>query len=358
MTDRQIDFLIAAADPVDPDRPDRPLSRAEDALRAAISASPDGAPRCRAPSLRTPLARRAMAVGLMGAAALGAAAFIGVAHTGDGAEPAWAAPVLRAAEASPRMLIGEEGWSITRADEFGVDFGETVFENGGETVQLGWYPPRDRPVDAPSAGSGTTAIEPTTLDGVPVAIARYDGSDRYRAAWRRGGWTIELDGDAASPARFREIVRSLRGAGVDEWLRAMPASAVRPHARGEAVDRMLTGVPLPPGFDLQGLREGAGTVRDRYQLGAEVAGAVSCAWIGRWVAATAAGEAGVARAAAAAMATSHRWAVLRDMNAEGDYPEVLWGLADAMASGAGVPAGKPGVTVAQSYRGGLGCDAP
>jgi hypothetical protein len=42
------------------------------------------------------------------------------------------------------------------------------------------------------------------------------------------------------------------------------------------------------------------------------------------------------------------------MNAEGDYPEVVWELADAMATGAPVSGGVP-LTVRESYVDSLGC---
>ena len=104
---------------------------------------------------------------------------------------------------------------------------------------------------------------------------------------------------------------------------------------------MLRGVPLPPGFDAPA---GEATTRDRYQLGAKVAGAVACAWIERG------GE-----EARRALASAKTWPILHEMNAEGDYPEVLWQYADAFQKGGDVPAGKPGVTVKNSYRDALGC---
>jgi hypothetical protein len=45
------------------------------------------------------------------------------------------------------------------------------------------------------------------------------------------------------------------------------------------------------------------------------------------------------------LATSHDWPVLHEMNETGDYPEVLWGLADQAAAG----------EVPDWYAGGLGC---
>ena len=361
MTDRQIDFLVAGADPVGSARlPEGPLTASEAGLRDAIVDHAGDAPplaRFWPRWTRGHLVRRAVAVGLIGATGLGAAAVIGVNRLGDGAQPAWAAPVLRAAESSPRMLISEDGWSITRADQFGVDFGETVFENGRETIQLNWYPKENRPIEKPHPGSGTTEVAPTTLAGSPVVISYY-GGERYRAAWHQGDWTLEFDGEAASAERFTEILHALRSVGVEEWLNAMPASTVRPDGRAAVVDTMLAGIPLPAGFDVAALRDANGLVNDRYQLGAKVAGSVACGWIGRWMDARAAGDAATIAQSVSAMATSHRWAILREMNAAGDYPEVLWELADAMPGNDDIAAGAPGFKIADSYRDGLGCDAP
>jgi hypothetical protein len=133
----------------------------------------------------------------------------------------------------------------------------------------------------------------------------------------------------------------------------MPASVVLPANTAEAVNEMLDGIPLPNGFDRSKLKAGA-IVRDRYQLGARVSGAVACAWIGQWVQASRSGDAVAATAAVEAMQTSRRWPILREMNREGDYPEVLWGLAVAMKSNTDVRGGKP-TTVAVASRSSLGC---
>ena len=46
------------------------------------------------------------------------------------------------------------------------------------------------------------------------------------------------------------------------------------------------------------------------------------------------------------MATSRDWAILREMDAEGDYPEVVWEMADDLAAG----------RVPEGWRGALGCE--
>ncbi len=71
---------------------------------------------------------------------------------------------------------------------------------------------------------------------------------------------------------------------------------------------------------------------------------MACAWIERG------GD-----EAREALATARRWPILNEMNAEGDYPEVVWQYADAFVTGGDVAAGKPGVTVQDSYRDALGC---
>jgi hypothetical protein len=85
-----------------------------------------------------------------------------------------------------------------------------------------------------------------------------------------------------------------------------------------------------------------------------VAGSVACAWIDRWAQARRAGDGAAEREAADAMATSRRWRVLNEMNADGDYPEVLWEYAAAMASGGTVEGGRA-MSVEESARDGLGC---
>ncbi|MFD0525351.1 hypothetical protein [Paractinoplanes durhamensis] len=84
---------------------------------------------------------------------------------------------------------------------------------------------------------------------------------------------------------------------------------------------------------------------DPYQFGAGVTGLVGCGWISEWLRAQKAGDKAAQQKAADAMSSSHKWKVLNDMNAEGDWPEVFWEIADRMAAGKS-PAG---------YESGIGC---
>jgi hypothetical protein len=67
------------------------------------------------------------------------------------------------------------------------------------------------------------------------------------------------------------------------------------------------------------------------------------------------GDDGTAATAAEAMEGSRNWPILREMDAEGDYPEGVWEYGDAMTGDRTVP-GDRLPTVDDSYKSALGCD--
>jgi hypothetical protein len=120
-------------------------------------------------------------------------------------------------------------------------------------------------------------------------------------------------------ATFRALVATLQPVDVETWLAAMPASVVKPEGRSKVV--------LEPRFDIAPLlRAREDAVLDRYQLGAQVAGAVACAWLDQWVAVRREGDAGSLRQSVGALATSREWQVLLDMNAGAQRLRVAAGL--------------------------------
>jgi len=171
-----------------------------------------------------------------------------------------------------------------------------------------------------------------TVAGTPGVSVRYEGSDSHSAMWYRSGVVYELAGDAGSPDQFFAAARAFQPVDRATLLRALPPSAVKPEQRDAMVNRMLAGIPAPPGFDAVALRS-SGDISDVYQLGAQVAGAVACAWLDRYYTAIVHHDQGVAQDAVAQLHTAHQWRVLNDMNADGDYPEVLWDIADRLARG-------------------------
>jgi len=358
---QRLDARVAAAAPIsDAEVHALALKEAELELLAAIIGEP------RTGTIPRRRRRRALTWSLAAAAAC-AAAVIGVlALTGSrgGSESAFAAEAVRVANAVPRLLIGEPGWKVVRADEFRVDDGEMTFAKGGKRIDLRWLAARQR--DFKTRDRAASADRRSTVDvlGDEAVLFRYEGGPphSYTALWVRGGYLLELRTSGTSrrspvpgAGEFEHILRSLKAVGVEEWLSAMPPSVVLPVDQEKVVAKMLADIPQPGGFDARRLSSQA-SVRDRYQLGARVTGAVSCAWIERWVAAKRSGDTRAAAEAVAAMKTSRRWAILREMSAQGAYPEVLWDIADAMVRGGRTLGGK-GPPVQDAYRSALGCDA-
>jgi hypothetical protein len=293
------------------------------------TATPDVLARARA-GLR-PRRKRPPRVLLLAPVAAAVALAIALTQTGG---PSFAAELVRAAEASPRLLMDD--WKVTRVDEWSGNEGEMTFANGSRTLELRWSSASDAIVIGKDSDRVTAGGR---------SFYRYKGTNDYTAFWKSGDVQVEARALASSPDDFAALLRRLHAVGAETWLRALPPSAVAPADHGSAVDAMLKGLPLPPGFDAAALRTDART-RDRYQLGAQVAGAVACGWIEAWLN----GD----KNAAPALATARDWKVLNDMNAEGDYPEVLWQYADAVVNGGTVPGGKP-LTVKESYKSALGC---
>ena len=291
--------------------------------------------------------------GVAAAAVAAAAAVVGITLSGGSEGQAWSASLVRVAEASPRLLVDEPGWEVTRADQFSVDYGEMTFANGERELDVKWLS-----ASRYEEAVATRVAEMDDLATAPVAggearVFRYPSTNDYVAVWLDGEYTVEVRGLAADGDAFRATLALLDEVDVDTWLSAMPANVIEPAMQAEAVDQMLAGIPLPPGFDPTVIPTGD-AVRDRYQLGAQVAGAVACGWIDRWIAARRAGDVARARDAVEAMATSATWPVLQEMEDEGAFPEVVREYAAAIAGTGVVPGGKP-LTVRRSYQSALGC---
>ena len=71
----------------------------------------------------------------------------------------------------------------------------------------------------------------------------------------------------------------------------------------------------------------------------------TCAWLEDFENAKAHGQQGRADEAARVLGTSRQWPILRQLDAAGDYPEVVWELSDQAVAG----------QVPDWYREGLGC---
>jgi hypothetical protein len=294
----------------------------------------------------------------------------------DGAPaPAFAAPLVRFATASPLALLQLPGWHVVYADEQTNNFGEMHFVRGpaddqgnpkgasfttqaavaGRVASLTWSPPTG---DVPGKVSTGYAPAPTGL-GVTARQFVFEGGspDAFdiTALFRYRGRALAFRATVTSMAMFRRELRALTAVDTTTWLRAMPPSVVKTADSGETVRLMLKGIPLPPGFDAADVR-GARLVHERYQLGAAVTGTVACMWIADWVHARASGDSAMVKRAIAAMATAPTWPVLHEMAREGAWPQVLIGYAQAMPRGV-ITEGKPDMSLAHSADAGLGCSS-
>jgi hypothetical protein len=277
----------------------------------------DSAPASADRSVPAPLRGRRLAFGLGGAlacvAAIAALLLLGGSSVGGSGQPAFAAAAIEVAEANPRLLVTAPGWAVTDAGEFEADEGEIAFANGGRRFAIHWYPARfyrrylhDRALVSKPRRS--------TLLGRTATTVRYgvdrSGAEEYATMLAPAGSVfVEVRGAIGDRAGYDAVLRSLRPVSVDAWLEAMPPSIVGPDARARVVERMLRGVPLPPGLDRAAL-QGEDSVLNHYQLAAKLAKAVSCGWVESWLAANRTRSEARADEAVAAMATWRHWSMM------------------------------------------------
>jgi hypothetical protein len=279
---------------------------------------------------------------------------------------AWAAELVRFAEASPLTLLDAPDWRVDYADESSSNEGEmrflhgdappppqhqlvvtegrpipkAVIEDARRHASLNW---RSGPIGPWKRDRGYDAAAHTTAPvlGATADVYEYRAGDQFAripdyhditALWLDGERVMEFRWAAPSMTAFKSLLADLRRVDTNTWLSAMPASVVKTADRPQAVTAMLRGIPLPPGFDAAGI-PGAKLSKDRYQLGATVAGTVACSWLRVWSQARRAGDTPTVDRAIAAMATAKHWPILREMSRSGAYPQVLEEYAAAMRTG-------------------------
>jgi hypothetical protein len=92
---------------------------------------------------------------------------------------------------------------------------------------------------------------------------------------------VELRAQGLARDAFDRVLADVEHVDVPTWPAALPATIVTPGRVDSAAAKILAGVPLPPGFDVNAL-EAVG-VNDPYQFAAEATGRVGCAWIAEWI---------------------------------------------------------------------------
>jgi hypothetical protein len=260
-----------------------------------------------------------------------------------GATGRWSQVALMAAQRNPRLLIDEPGWVAKTVYGFAEQTGTIDFVKGDHDLEMNWYPAstyqgyrRDRQEVSKPEASG--------IDGWKGQIYTYSPGDFAIQLEPRDGVFVEMrTGGKWDRAAFDQVLTHIIQVDVEKWLEALPPEIVTAGKASEAANKILADVPLPPKLDSSKVQQlGA---NDPYQFGAQVMALVGCGWIGEWDRARKAGDQAAARRAAEALSSSHKWKVLNDMNAAGDYPEVFWEYADKVAAG----------EFPEGYMDGLGC---
>jgi len=362
MNDHELDLLVASAATVSDDEiahwvRDVPFADlCEDIMTTTDfeTSPPDALQLDNVHRLRP--ARRWKRVAVLASAAASIAALLLAVSVRDGGHQskAWAAPLVEFAQRSPLMLIDDNAWRVTRADESSADEGEMTFAGGAQSAELTWRSGPlaewldDRKYDGIDHG-------PHAVVNGTAEVVQYNGTQTFTALWSADDRVLEFRVDGTTADEFGALLDRLVVVDIDTWLRAMPASVISAADQPSVVTEMLAGIPLPSGFETATLVDQA-DVKDRYQLGARIVGAVSCAWIQQWIDATDAGDTALAQSAVNAMTTSSSWPIVLEMRASGDYPDVLQTYVDVMTNGDTASAGGK-ARVIDTYRAALGCEA-
>jgi hypothetical protein len=256
---------------------------------------------------------------------------------------------------APLLLITQPGWRMTYADQYGSDeFGEMRFTDGTSEIGLHWQARKYHEDYVADRRREAEAEWQIAIADQEAVLFQYEGTTDFTAMWVDGNRAFELRGVFPDVDAYRTVAATLETVDQGTWLAALPQRVVPPEDRAAVVDEMLADIPLHPDVDVARLKN-SDSVSDRYQLGAHVTGAVACEWVEQWVEAKASGNAGSQREATEAMATSRDWAILKEMDRDGGYPDSIWDYADAMKDDSRLLMGRP-MTIDESYKQSLGCD--
>lgn len=264
--------------------------------------------------------------------------------------PAWGP----AATGAYLVVLDSPGWQVESVglDQYG---GSVHYTSGAASFEIGWRPAslydsyvkdREHIVDPPAPG------EPVEVLGRSAQLWAYSPDDHTVIREPELGYSFEIRGQGLSRLDYLDLLDQLRLVDQSGFEASLPPRFVTTGERDAVTREMADGIAeaLGParGLTPLGILEPDFTSDepDRYSLGADVAGTVACAWLDSYVAGVESGDTDQSSDAAAALATSRQWPVLLEMDARGDYPEVVWSYADDVAAGRDVT----------GYQDGLGCD--
>ena len=241
------------------------------------------------------------------------------------------------------VVLDAEGWTATYVSDAHGER-EVRFERGDASLDVHLRPAKSRDgyvedrqrINHPRVEPGKEVV----LLGGDALMWSYDTTDHTVIGAVQGNAFPEVRGSGVMLGEYLDLLGRLRWADETTFEAALPPDFVLADEQSAAIGRMLADIAVPEGFVPPTTEE-----KDRYQLGARVAGAAACAWLDAFAEATESGDDRAAATAADALAGSREWDVLHEMNVAGDYPEVVWDYAAAVQAG----------RVPEGYRDGLGC---
>lgn len=267
----------------------------------------------------------------------------GAPASSSSASPSPTSPAPAVPASRDWVVLEADGWTVTYvADSYGQR--EVQYDKGGASLAVHLRPARThtgyvedrRRIGAPEVDPGT----PVRLLGTDALMWSYSATDHTTIGTVTGRMFPEVRGDGMDRSAYLELLDELAWTDEAGFEATLPEEFVTTSEQDAEVAAMMGGIAVPAGFEMPDFDE-----KDPYQLGARVSGAVACAWLDIFAAAKERGDEEDMRRAAGALADSRQWEVLHEMNAEGDYPEVIWEYADEVQAG----------RVPEGYQGGLGC---
>ena len=244
------------------------------------------------------------------------------------------------------VVLDAPGWKVDSLSGDGVQFrkGDAYLEVSSYDADSyeSYVVDREHILDPPAPG------QPIVVLGLPAQMWAYSADDHTAIREVEDGRWLEFRAGGMDKGAYLALLGQLRLTSESEFNASLPDNYVTDGERSEAGQQIIgeiqtvSGAGFPDGTSLE---LGEGDSKDRYQFGAEVVGAYTCAWLEAYQNAETHGQPGQAAKALQVLGTSREWPILKEMDKTGDYPEVLWQIADEAQAGELQP----------WYREGLGC---
>lgn len=239
--------------------------------------------------------------------------------------------VATAPRAAELAVLDDPAWTLEDAslDEYG---GELEYHAPGKELTIKWSPSRPfdlyaedtMEIDGPQVGERLEVL------GRKALLFHYSDQDHLAVLEVLDEAMLEIRGEGMTEPAFRNLLAGLTPIAAGDLDAALPERFISDEERPGVIEEMLAPIPLPEGFDASSIES---TEWMRYDLGADVVGAVVCEWVLQYRDAMRGDVAIAPEVAQEALATSRDWPILQEMKRQGDYPDVVWEISDEIVAG-------------------------